>query len=366
MKNTANLVIGAGMTGITIARKLAESGEKVILVEKEDHLGGNCRDFFDKHGCYVQSCGPHIFHTCDKEVWNFLSLFTEWNRYTHKVLAYVDGKLMPVPFNHNSLRIAFPKDYDTLAEKLLRRTGGRGLSVMTLRNDADKDLRTLGEYVYNRIFLNYTIKQWGVAPDKLDPTVVDRVPVYAGEDDRYFRDDIFQGIPIAGYSALFNNMLNHKNIRLLLGTDYRSLRYADYARTIVTSPVDEFFSYEFGSIEYRRIRLIFEEHKCRSFQENSVINYPNEHGYTRITEYNKFLGLEKDKTIISKEYASSDNGFLAYPVLTKQNSKTIDRYMHKAEEQKNIHFAGRLAECRYYDMDDACRRGMDLCAALLE
>ena len=366
MKNTSDLVIGAGITGLTVARKLTESGRKVILAEKQDRIGGNCYDFFDPDGCYIQACGPHIFHTCNREVWEFLSRFTRWNSYRHKVLASVDGKLIPVPFNLNSLRIAFPDDHERMAEKLMARTGGGTISVMKLRNDSDDDLRNLGEYVYKKVYLDYTKKQWGVAPDELDPAVVDRVPVYAGTDDRYFRDDLFQGIPINGYSSLFNNMLDHRNIRLLLKTDYKDLSSADYARTVVTSPIDEFFSYEFGAIEYRRIRLIFEEHRCGSFQENSVINYPDEQEYTRITEYNKFLGLALDRTVTSKEYASRDNGYLAYPVLTRENRRIIDQYMRKAEEQENIFFAGRLAECRYYDMDDACRRGLTLCAALLE
>jgi UDP-galactopyranose mutase len=366
MKNAVNHVIGAGITGITIARRLAESGESVLLTEKTDRIGGNCHDFFDHNGCYVQSCGPHIFHTSDREVWDFISRFTAWNGYTHKVLAHVDGKLIPVPFNLKSLRISFPLDYERIARKLIERTNGGTLSVMELKDDPDNDLKALGEYVYKKIYLNYTIKQWGFAPEELDPTVVDRVPVYAGEDDRYFRDDLFQGIPSDGYSALFARMLSHKNIRLMLGTDYKEISPASHLRTFVTSPLDEYLSYEFGPIEYRRIHLKFEEHRCNSFQENSVINYPNEYDYTRVTEYNKFLGNAMNRTITSKEYTSRDNGYPAYPVLTKQNKEVIAKYLKKAEGLENTYFAGRLAECRYYDMDDACRRGLDLCAALLK
>lgn len=366
MKNAANLVVGAGITGITVARKLAESGEKVVLAEKLDRIGGNCHDYFSEDGCYVQACGPHIFHTSDREVWNYLSRFTAWNGYSHKVLAYVDGKMLPVPFNLKSLRIAFPMDNGRMEKKLVEKTGGGHISVMKLKEDGDKDLRALGEYIYNKVYLNYTIKQWGIAPNALDREVMDRVQVYAGMDDRYFQEDLFQGIPLPGYSALFGKMLHHKNIRLLLGTDYKSLQVADYARTVVTSPIDEYFSYEYGPIEYRRIRIALEEHQGASFQENSVINYPNEHAYTRVTEYNKFLGLEKDRTIIGKEYPSSDKSFLAYPVLAKPNKKTIERYMKKADEADNTYFAGRLAECRYYDMDDACRRALDLCAEIME
>ena len=360
-----NLVAGAGITGLTVARKLAEGGEKVLVAEKLDVIGGNCRDLFDANGCYVQSCGPHIFHTADPQVWAFLSRFTRWHPYRHRVLASVDGMLLPLPFDARGLRMAFPEEYPLLRKKLQDYSGGKPVSVLELKGSKDPGIRRIGEYAYDRIYANYTRKQWGVPPGELEPGVFDRVRIFPGEADCYFPGEPFQGIPCGGYSALFREMAGHENITLMLRTDYRHLKLSGPVRKIITGPIDEYYSYEHGPIAYRRIRLQCEEQMCPSYQENSVINYPNEHAYTRITEYNKFLGLVKERTVIGKEYPGAKDGFLAYPVPTKENRDVIAKYVEKAEREKDAYFAGRLAECRYYDMDDACRRGLDIAERIL-
>lgn len=363
MNEETNLIVGAGITGITIARRLAEKNETVLLIEKRGHVGGNCYDFFKKDGQYIQRYGPHIFHTKDKNVWDFLSRFTEWYDYTHKVLAYIDGKLLPVPFNLNSLKIAFTKELAAKIEAKLLKTIGlnKSATILNLKKSPDRDLRILADYVYSKIFLNYTLKQWGFKPDELDPQVTNRVPIFVGKDDAYFREDPYQGIPAKGYSNMFEKMLNHANITVLLNTNYKMvLTGTEFKRVIITSPLDEFFNFQFGKIAYRKVDFKFEEHDCNSFQQNSVINYPNEAEYTRITEPNKFLGITLKKTTAIKEYPSWTAGFLAYPILHKENEAIIKDYLALTKNKKNLFFAGRLAECRYYDMDEACRRGLDL------
>ncbi|MCF7861680.1 UDP-galactopyranose mutase [Candidatus Woesearchaeota archaeon] len=357
------LVIGAGMTGATIARKLAEQGEKVLVVEIRNHIGGNCHDYFTRDGNYIQTYGPHIFHTSDREVWEFLSEFTEWNDYQHKVLAHVDGKLLPVPFNLKSLGMSFSKEQaERMKSKLLAEIGmEKSITILKLREAEDPDLKILGEYVYEKIFLNYTIKQWDNKPDEIDPQVTNRVPVFVSEDDRYFRNDPFQGIPIGGFQPIFERMLDHKNIKIMLQTNCKDMmKLFNYKHIFVTSPIDQFFEYKFGNLKYRRIHLKFEEHSGPSIQENSVINYPNDHDYTRITEFNKFLNLDRERTTICKEYPSWSKGYLAYPLLKEDNMELLAKYNELAKDKKNTYFAGRLAECKYYNMDQACRRGINL------
>jgi UDP-galactopyranose mutase len=225
----------------------------------------------------------------------------------------------------------------------------------------DEDIKALAQFIYQKIFQNYTRKQWGLKPEELDSKVIERVPIYIGEDDGYFREDKYQGIPEKGYASMFKEMLNHPNIKVLLKTDYRKVinRY-QFKRIVVTSRIDEFYAFRFGQIAYRKIFLKFETHNCSSYQKYSVINYPNNYKYTRTTEYNKFLQLNRHKTIISKEFPSWTKGFIAYPVLKPDNQNLIRKYLKLAGQEKNIYFIGRLAECRYYNMDQACRRGLDL------
>ena len=359
------LIIGAGITGISAARRLADSGENVLIIDKKDHIGGNCYDYFDENGNYIQSYGPHIFHTSNEEVWRFLNRFTKWNDYRHKVLASVDAQLLPVPFNLNSLKTAFDESKaDYLKSKLIDKFPmEHSISVLDLKKIDDPDLKKLGNFIYEKIFLNYTVKQWDYKPDQIDPKVVNRVPVMISYDDSYFRYDPYQGIPEKGFTHMFNNMLDHECIEIMLETkliDVPSLE--GWKNIVITSPIDEFFDYKLGKLEYRRIYLDTRQRQCPSYQSNSVINYPNDHDYTRVTEYNKFLFIENQTTTVSQEYASWDKGFVAYPVFTEENIRLKDEYLRLADQQKKLplFFAGRLAQFKYYNMDQACKRGLEL------
>lgn len=356
-----NLIIGAGITGITAARLLAEKQEQVLIIEKRSHIGGLCYDFFNKEKQYAQNYGPHIFRTNSKKIWGFLSKFTNWKNYKHKVLASIDDKMIHVPFNLKNLDILFnKKKAKYLRRKLILFIGKeKSISIFNLKKSKDKDIKKLADYIYTKTYHNYTKKLWGVEPNKLDQTIIDNVKIHISDDDNYFYNFAHQGIPAKGYTSMFKKMLDHKNIQLKLNKKLKKIsKINSYKRIIITSPLDEFFLYKFGRLNYRRIFIKFENKKPS--QKATVINYPNDHLFTRITEYNKLLDTELKKTLSSKEYPSKNKGFLAYPVLTKENKFLIGKYLKEAKKLKNVYFAGRLAECKYYNMDQACRKAIDL------
>jgi UDP-galactopyranose mutase len=359
-----NLVIGAGITGITIARLLAEKGEQVIIIDERCHIGGNCYDSFE-HKNYKQVYGPHIFHTDDVKVFKYLSKFTKWNKYKHKVYCNINKKLVNIPFNLNSIDIVFNKNKaEELKRILLNEFGyGKKIPILQLMNSENKLIKELAMYVYKNIFLNYTIKQWDLKPEQLDFNVTARVPVFISKDDLYFQDK-YQGIPVEGFTKMFHNMLKHKNICICLGVNHKEYNLKHFDKVFYTGALDSFFNYKLGDIKYRKIILKFETKNVNSFQENSVINYPNNREYTRITEFNKFLFLNRKKTLIGKEYASWDRGFLAYPVQSEDNFKMINKYLKKAKTLKNVYFIGRLAEGKYYNMDQCVKKAMDLVGSI--
>lgn len=356
-----NIVIGSGISGITVAHKLAKKGEPVLIIEKRSHIGGNSYDYFDSDGCYIQKYGPHIFHTTNKQVWDYVSQFTKWRNYQHKVLGFIDGNLIPIPFNFDSIDKVFPEKIASEMKDLLIKKQGYGsrISVFDLMNSSESELRILGDYIYKKVFLNYTIKQWDQKPDEIDKSVLNRVPVVIGTDPRYF-NDAYQGIPESGFTEIFRKMLDCSRIKILLNTDYKEvIDSIEYERMFYTGPLDYFFDFKFGSIKYRAIDFEFEKVKS-PFQKSSVINYPNDFEFTRITEFGKFLGKENKKTIILKEYPSWDKGTKAYPVKNDENQKIINRYLKETKTLKNVYFVGRLAECKYYNMDKAFENAIDI------
>jgi UDP-galactopyranose mutase len=358
-----NIIIGAGITGLTLAERISSKGEKVLIVEKRDHIGGNCYDEFDDAGNYIQKYGPHIFHTKNKEVWDYLSNFTEWHEYEHEVLAKVKNQLIPIPFNFNSIDKLFsPSKSNSLKEKLKNLYGeNQKIPILKLKKISDKDLKELADFIYTNIFLYYNLKQWDLRPEQMDSAVTARVPIFTGYNDKYFPNE-HQGIPEGGFSKIFQKMINKKNIDLLLNVDYKKIigKY-NYEKLYYTGPLDYFFDYKFGEIQYRKISLNLEKHKTNSYQPNSVINYPTkEEKFTRITEFNKFLKIKNDSTIIAKEYPSWEKGFSAYPVQTEKNFKVINKYLKEAKKQKNTFFIGRLAECKYYNMDEVIKKAINL------
>ncbi len=367
-KNVDVLIIGAGPAGIVSGRKLAESGKKIFIIEKKRHIAGHCYDEVTEYGIFVHKYGPHIFHTDFKDVWDFLSNFTEWNYYQHKVLGSIDGNLVPIPFNFNTIENLYPNHMvDSLTKKLVDEFGfGNKVPILKLRNSSDKEIRELAEVIYKKVFLNYTSKQWGENPDEIDPSVSERVPVVLSRDNRYFHDK-YQGIPLEGYTKMYEKMITHENIKYLLNTDSKDVLeikdnkiYIDdnvfHGEVIYTGMIDELFDFKHGELPYRSTKMTFEEHNIEFYQENSLVNYPNNYDFTRITEF-KYLQkkCQSNKTVICKEYPQEytrGENDPYYVVGNDDSKKQYNKYKIMASNIEGLHMLGRLAEYRYYDMDD--------------
>jgi UDP-galactopyranose mutase len=362
MATIKNLIVGCGISGTVLARKLAEAGEQVVIIDAKEHIGGNCYDYNDD-GIMVHKYGTHIFHTNDKSAWDFLSQFTEWYSYQHKVLGFIDGQCVPIPFNLNSLHAVFPKSIaDKLENRLLEYFGiNKKVPILELRKIGDKDLEMLAEYVYQKIFFEYTFKQWGLAPDQIDPGITGRVPVYISRDDRYFPTDKYQGIPQSGFTEMIKKMLDHKNIKVKLKTLFS--KNMEYGRLFYTGPIDEFFDYALGELPYRSIRLDFRKYNYARFQNAAVVNYPCNYDFTRIGEYKWFLNDQSDKTIVSYEYPMAferGKNERYYPIVGEENNALYVKYLAKAKKLHNVYFLGRLGDYKYYDIDKAAARALEL------
>lgn len=361
-----NIIVGAGISGATVARTLAERGEQVLVIDKKPHIGGNCYDYRDNNGICIHKYGTHIFHTDVKPAWDFVSRFTEWHPYMHKVLGFIDGQLVPVPFNLNSIRRVFPNALAArLEEKLIECFGfNKKVPILELRKTDDADLNFLAEYVYQKVFLFYTMKQWGVKPEDLDPAVTGRVPVYVSRDDRYFQNR-WQGIPLYGYTAMLERMLDHENITVSLNTAWNEVKneYRN-CRIFYTGPVDELMDWRFGDLPYRSIELDFREYNREFFQPHSVVNYPENYDFTRIGEYKYFLDDKSSRTVVSFEYPSAYRRGVNepyYPIAGEENSALYRKYLEAARaEYAGILFLGRLGDYKYYDMDKAVARALEL------
>jgi len=362
MKKYINLIVGAGITGATLARKIAEErSEPVAVIDAKPHIGGNCFDE-RQEGIMVHRYGTHILHTDYKHVWDFLSRFTKWYPYQHKVGGLVDGQIVPIPFNLNSLHQVFPESMAVKMEnRLIEHFGfNKKVPILELRKTGDKDLEFLAEYVYRKIFLEYTLKQWGLTPDNIDPSITGRVPVAVSRDDRYFQDK-YQGIPLDGYTAMIEKMLDHPNISVELNTPYQKSMAADHL--FYTGPIDEFFDYQFGELPYRSIRLDFVTFDKPFFQEAAVVNYPCNYDWTRIGEYKWFLDDQTENTIVSFEYPEAferGKNDRYYPVVGDKNGELYNRYLALAKKMPHVHFLGRLGDYKYYDMDEAVARALEV------
>ena len=361
-----NLIVGCGFSGATLAYKIAtELNEPVTIIDAKNHIGGNCYDYTDETGVCVHQYGTHIFHTNLKEVWDFISQFTKWNPYMHEVRGYIDGQEVPIPFNLNSIHQVFPKSIaDKLEEKLISRFGFNvKVPILELRKVGDEDLTFLADYIYEKVFLHYTLKQWGMKPEELDPAVTGRVPVYISRDNRYFQDT-YQGIPLNGYTPVVEKMLAHPLITVRLNTDFNQIKETvSYERLFYTGPIDEFFNYELGELPYRSLKFDFVTFDKPYFQSGSVINYPNNYTFTRIGEYKYFLDDKTDKTVVSFEYPQAfelGKNERYYPIVKEENQTLYNRYLEKANNLPNTYFLGRLGDYKYYDMDKAIARALTL------
>ncbi len=359
------IVVGSGLTGATFAERMAAAGKRVLVVERRRHLGGNAYDAYDENGVLIHPYGPHIFHTNSEKVFSYLSRFTGWRPYVHRVLAEIRGQLVPLPFNLNTLHALYPKGLAArLEEKLLQHFGhGARVPILKLRETEDEELKELAEFVYGNVFLNYTKKQWGVPPEALDPAVTARVPVVVARDDRYFADR-YQGLPDQGYTRMIERMLAHENIHVLLGVDYLKERdHLKAERVLYTGPLDAFFDYAFGPLPYRSLRFRWRRFAAERALPAAVVNHPNEHPFTRVAEYKQLTGQKSPYTSLSYEYpephAPGENEPY-YPIPKAENQRLLARYKELMREAPNVLFAGRLADYRYYNMDQAVARALKL------
>lgn len=359
-----NLVVGCGFSGATIARKLAEDlGEKVVIIDAKSHIAGNAYDYRDTNGIMIHKYGSHIFHTNMEDVWHFLNRFGAFNTYMHKVVALIDGIETSIPFNLRTLYDVFPHSLATrLEEKLLNRFKyNEKVAILEFQKQDDADLKFLADYVYEKVFLHYTAKQWGRNPNEVDSAVTARVPVYISCDGRYFQDK-YQGIPLNGYTKLVEAMISHPNIEIHLNTTYEKVS-EKYGRVFYTGSIDEFFDYKFGELPYRSVKFEFEEHNREYYQRNAVVNYPCNYDFTRIHEYKHYLNDVSAKTVIAKEYSEAferGKNERYYPIPDEANGFLYNQYLKEAQRSPELYFLGRLGDYKYYDMDKAVNRALEL------
>lgn len=360
------LIVGAGYTGAIIAERIAtQLDQKVLVVEKRSHIAGNAYDYYDDHGVLIHKYGPHIFHTNSKKVWDYLSGFTTWRPYYHKVLGVVEGKRIPIPFNFNSLYAVFPQDYASKLEQLLIDKFGYGqkVPILKLRKEKSKDLSFLADYIYKHVFLGYTLKQWGLKPEDLDKSVTGRIPIYLSRDNRYFQDE-FQAIPEHGYTRMFENILNHKNIKVLLNTDYKEVvGEVSFNKMVYSGPLDAYFDFKHGELPYRSLSFGLKNIPKDHFQEVAQVNYPNEYDYTRITEFKYLSGQEVPSTTVAYEFPQAyvrGENTPYYPIPKDENTELANKYKAEAKKLDNVIFAGRLADYQYYNMDQVAARALSV------
>ena len=352
------LIVGAGFSGCVLAERISSVlKKKVIVIDKRNHIGGNCYDYKDENGILIHKYGPHAFHTINQKVWDYLSSFTKWTKYEHKVLAEVEGKKIPVPFNLNSLYMCFRSDEAKLIEEDLISVFGYGnkIPVLKLKETNNNRLKQLADYVYDHIFYGYTLKQWGYTPEELDRSVTGRIPIIISRDDRYFHDT-WQALPANGYTELFKNMLNNELITVQLNTDYKkNVGDIEFNKLIYTGPIDLFFDFKHGRLPYRSLRFEMESIDKEYYQETTQVNYPEQYDYTRITEFKHFYNNMTDKTTIAFEYPEEYIDGVNepyYPIPRMENELIYNKYAGEVEKLKDkVYFLGRLANYKYYNMD---------------
>ncbi len=331
-----------------MAERLASSGRTVVIMDVRGHIGGNAYDHYDDAGILVHRYGPHIFHTNSADIFRYLSRFTKWRPYQHRVRASVDGQIVPLPINLDTVNQLYGLSLDsTQMEEFLR---ARAEAVEKVRTSEDVIVSKVGRELYEKFFRNYTRKQWGMDPSELDASVTARVPTRTNRDDRYFTDT-YQAMPLHGFTRMFENMLDHPRIKIVLKTDFREIvSEVRFKELIYTGPIDGYFDYRYGKLPYRSIEFVHETHDQEVFQSAPVVNYPNDNLYTRITEFKYLTGQKHAKTSIVYEFPTSD-GDAYYPIPRSENAEIYQKYRKLAEETPKVHFVGRLATYKYYNMD---------------
>ncbi len=357
------LIVGAGFAGSVVAERMATlHNKKVLVVDRRTHVAGNAYDHLDEHGVLVHKYGPHIFHTNSEQVFNYLSQFTSWRAYEHRVLASVDGKLVPVPINRDTVNLLYGLKLESDAE-VEAFFAARAEPRDSIRTSEDVVVSKVGRDLYEKLFRNYTRKQWGKDPSELNSLVTARIPVRTNTDSRYFTDT-YQAMPKHGFTAMFKNMLDHRNITVQLGTDYRDVvTQGNFRELVYSGPVDEYFDYRFGELPYRSLRFQHETIQKEFVQSVAVVNYPNDHDYTRVTEFKHLTGQTHKHTSVVYEYPANE-GDPYYPVPTPENDALYRQYAELAAATKKVHFVGRLATYRYYNMDQVVAQALTLCKQL--
>jgi len=350
------LVIGAGFAGCVLAERLASVlNKKVLIVDRRPHIGGNAYDHYNDAGILVHKYGPHIFHTNSREVFTYLSRFTEWFPYQHRVRACVDGQLVPIPINLDTINTLYGTTFTSFELAAFYKSIAEPRSP--IKTSEDVIINQVGRELYDKFFKNYTRKQWGLDPSELDAAVTARVPVRTNRDDRYFTD-AYQAMPRHGFTRMFERMLDHPNIKILLNTDYTEIEGSIlYDETICTAPIDEYFEYRFGPLPYRSLRFEFETLDMPQAQPVAVINYPNDHLYTRITEFKHLSGQSHPKTTRVYEYPQSE-GDPYYPIPRAENAALYKKYQELAGSTPGVHFVGRLGTYKYYNMDQVVAQAL--------
>lgn len=359
------LIVGAGFAGSVLAERLAKvANKRVLICDKRNHIGGNAYDHYNEAGILVHKYGPHIFHTNSREIFEYLSNFTEWRQYEHHVLASVDGQLVPIPVSLETINTIYNMNLNSgQMTQFLESVAEKRDEI---RSSEDVVVAKVGRELYEKLFRNYTRKQWGLDPSELEAAVTARLPVRTSRDTRYFTDT-YQAMPLYGFTRMFENMLDHPNITIALNVDYRDLQdEVAHRHMIYTGPIDDFFDYRYGKLPYRSLRFKHETHDREWFQPNAVVNYPNEHLYTRITEFKYLTGQKHLKTSIVYEYPQAD-GDPYYPVPQPQNQELYRQYKALAEtEAHDVHFVGRLATYKYYNMDQVTGQALSVFAKMVD
>jgi UDP-galactopyranose mutase len=352
------LIVGAGFAGSVLAERLASvANKKVLIIDQRNHIAGNAHDFYNEDGILIHKYGPHIFHTNSKHIIDYLGQFTAWRPYEHRVLASVDGQLLPIPINLNTINEMY--GLNLCSDSLEEYFGKRAEKVERVRTSEDVVVSRVGRELYEKFFRGYTKKQWDLDPSELDASVTARVPVRVNRDNRYFTDT-YQLMPLHGYTKMFENMLSHPNIKVMLNTDYREI--ADvfpYKHLIYTGPIDEYFNFCYGKLPYRSINFKFETLDMEKYQSTGTINYPNDYAYTRITEFKYLTGQQHRKTSIVYEYPTAE-GDPYYPIPRQENAEIYKKYEALAATMTNTYFTGRLATYKYYNMDQVVAQSLTL------
>jgi len=358
------LIVGAGFAGSVLAERLAtRSNKKVLIVDKRSHIAGNAYDHYNEEGILVHKYGPHIFHTNSKDVFEYLSNFTEWRPYEHRVLASVDGQLVPMPINLDTINKLYGLSLNSFEVEQFFESQAEEVPV--IRTSEDVVVSKVGRQLYEKFFKNYTRKQWGLDPSELDKSVTSRVPTRTNRDDRYFTDT-YQAMPLHGYTRMFERLLDHPNIKVMLNTDYHDIiDFIPFKEMIFTGPVDEYFDFRYGKLPYRSLEFKHETLNVEQHLAAPVVNFPNDNLYTRITEFKALTGQKHPKTALVYEYPKAE-GDPYYPVPRLENAELYNQYKKLADETPNVHFVGRLATYKYYNMDQVVAQALTLYKKLTE